>query len=347
MRSTLIRLTVFFISLTIFGYRANAAINRTDRAAFAAHFETLGLFDVENSDGSALPLLKVDQALVSHDLERAIFVKYDVDLGHRFFQGERSFVGKDVVLHGKTLSGRSFAALLHGFNDREVNEVETSLATFIEIRKRKSSVLFNLLLPRACADEPCAVKSSMSKMLTQVVNGVAHDQTVEALMKCGIDAFQRMGSSIEEDANGLRKFVENPAGAFRETVDQFKAIKDIIVNVDAEFANFLKMAPQLSAKLIEKIACTIGGEMMPKLLTSFMGGAAKLAMSIATLVPKLARLASLLRTLGALGKSLPDMNAAIENILNSRLSAGATKFVDRLLEAGKPRAAMGILNCAK
>ncbi|HVK62548.1 MAG TPA: hypothetical protein VM432_13400 [Bdellovibrionales bacterium] len=310
--------------------------------------QTLDLFAQEMSDGSVLPRLHVDQAFFSHDLERAIFVKYDVDLDHRFFKGKRANIDGGTVIHGETVSGHSFAMLIHGFSPLEVDEVERSANDALGSIRRESA-LIKVLLPRACAsDAMCTGRSGMSALFSKVVQSVGKNDVVESIMSCGLSGFERLGSSLKEEKDAIVKFFKDPAGAFHDTLDQFRAIKNVVLNLNTEMAKLIKMV-HFDPALLKQIACSVGGELLPKILFSALtggGGTAKLLLNVGTLLPKLGRLASLFEAL-SLGGKVPNFAKAVENILNGRLSESVLGSVDKLIHAGKFNAAAGVLNCAK
>lgn len=296
---------------------ASDSVNRVDRVVFSSLFSQFGMFTQESVDGAALPLLNVDQGFFARDLSRAVFVKYDVDLKHEFFSGARAKVDDATVIHGKTLSGHSFAMLFYGFSDSEFASVEKSVREAAGDMKRESALL-RLMIPRACAAEAdCSGRDSVIAGLTKALGGVVRNDVVESIVSCGLSGVSGAVTSLGDDLKAAGKFLTNPIGAFRETVAQFKAIKEAVVVLGSHFDDFVKAAPRIPPELLRTIACSLGGQLLPKLAMLAVGGAgaAKLAMMAARLIPTFKKLIELFESISKLGK-VPNIKEAVEGILN-------------------------------
>lgn len=254
------------------------------------------------SEGNPYNYLGINKIYANDNLSRQLLIVTDVP-GE--LKEKRLFEQKGFLIYEIPKSDKSYVSMaLVGIKAEEIDQALGSSSSVWKTIKRELNPF-----PSAYASYDCAMAGenslgNLSQLGTHFGSSVA-----SGAAKCISSFLQGIwdatGGQIKDAYEGLKNLIDDPKGFWNKKVDQFKNIKDFILNFETKMTELMDNIASLPGETKVMLICNFVGSLgTSAAITLLSGGAgtAGLMLRIENFVSKIAGMSKVFSVLNKIGK---------------------------------------------
>lgn len=254
------------------------------------------------SEGNPYNYLGINKIYANDNLSRQLLIVSDVP-GE--LKDKRVFEQKGFLIYEIPKSENSYVSMaLVGITQDEVDKILGSTTSVWKTIKRELNPFPSAYASYNCAVDGQASLGSLNQLGTHFGSSVA-----SGAAKCISSFLQGIwdatGGQIKDVYEGLQNLINDPKGFWNKKVDQFKGIKDFILNFETKMTELMDNIASLPAETKVMLICNFVGSIgTSAAITLLSGGAgsAGLMLRIESFVSKIAGMSKVFSALNKIGK---------------------------------------------